>query len=330
MEYSNQNPAQEKKSFFVRRVWLSPIYYVYFVSVLVALGMLYIHRENMVNRNSIRPDLAIDSTFFMPISGTPPAAPSSTLGPMVNVSSLLTPTKPQLENGEKLFKVNCASCHGLDGEGDGPAAASLHPKPRDYHATTGWVNGRLLSEMFKTVSEGVPASAMVSFAAALPASDRLDIIDYIRATFGNFPKDTPAQLEQMVKAYQLASPGGDSSGTKPGPISIEQAVQEIEKSGTPEAGQIENAAAYIGRDTTHDGAKIFNEVVIDRERALTVLAASKVWSKNESDFVTLVTADAVQNGFDPKVADLSAEDWNTIFDYLKDLFSKENIAEKNG
>ncbi len=35
--------------------------------------------------------------------------------------------------GKDLFvKTNCNSCHGMEGRGDGPVAAALTPKPRDY------------------------------------------------------------------------------------------------------------------------------------------------------------------------------------------------------
>ena len=35
--------------------------------------------------------------------------------------------------GKELFvKTNCNSCHGMEGRGDGPVAAALNPKPRDY------------------------------------------------------------------------------------------------------------------------------------------------------------------------------------------------------
>jgi mono/diheme cytochrome c family protein len=35
--------------------------------------------------------------------------------------------------GKDLFvKTNCNSCHGLTGVGDGPVAAALDPKPRNY------------------------------------------------------------------------------------------------------------------------------------------------------------------------------------------------------
>ena len=36
--------------------------------------------------------------------------------------------------GKDLYDQNCASCHGDAGAGDGPAGASLDPKPRNYSA----------------------------------------------------------------------------------------------------------------------------------------------------------------------------------------------------
>ncbi len=35
--------------------------------------------------------------------------------------------------GKELFvKTHCNSCHGMEGTGDGPVAAALDPKPRNY------------------------------------------------------------------------------------------------------------------------------------------------------------------------------------------------------
>ena len=37
-----------------------------------------------------------------------------------------------LERGHEVYVQNCAPCHGATGKGDGTAAASLDPKPRDH------------------------------------------------------------------------------------------------------------------------------------------------------------------------------------------------------
>ncbi len=34
---------------------------------------------------------------------------------------------------QQIFTTRCAVCHGAEGRGDGPGAAGLTPKPRNYH-----------------------------------------------------------------------------------------------------------------------------------------------------------------------------------------------------
>jgi mono/diheme cytochrome c family protein len=41
-------------------------------------------------------------------------------------------TPAVLERGQALYKANCTACHGEGGRGDGPAASSLKPPPRDH------------------------------------------------------------------------------------------------------------------------------------------------------------------------------------------------------
>jgi len=38
----------------------------------------------------------------------------------------------QPSQAEAMFQTVCATCHGMDGTGNGPAAANLNPKPRNY------------------------------------------------------------------------------------------------------------------------------------------------------------------------------------------------------
>src|SRR4051812_46398683 len=67
---------------------------------------------------------------------------------------------PQLvAKGKELFSVNCATCHGPEGMGNGPAAGALVPKPRNFHSTEGWKNGRKVTDIFLTLKTGVPGSA---------------------------------------------------------------------------------------------------------------------------------------------------------------------------
>ena len=43
------------------------------------------------------------------------------------------PQSPELlAKGKSAFTVNCVPCHGEKGDGTGPAAAALEPKPRNF------------------------------------------------------------------------------------------------------------------------------------------------------------------------------------------------------
>ena len=42
-------------------------------------------------------------------------------------------TAADRQEADQLFATRCAACHGPNGEGNGPAAAALNPKPQNYH-----------------------------------------------------------------------------------------------------------------------------------------------------------------------------------------------------
>ena len=43
---------------------------------------------------------------------------------------------PQPRDGRALYDANCAICHGVSGQGDGPAASGLDPQPADLTSIT--------------------------------------------------------------------------------------------------------------------------------------------------------------------------------------------------
>jgi mono/diheme cytochrome c family protein len=85
--------------------------------------------------------------------------------------------KAVLAEGKKLVETNCATCHGPEGKGNGPAAAALPPpKPAD------WTSARVASEtdgeIFWKISNG--RGAMPPW-KHLPEKDRWTLVDYIRS-----------------------------------------------------------------------------------------------------------------------------------------------------
>lgn len=93
------------------------------------------------------------------------------------LASAPAPTKDVLAKGKAAFDMTCAACHGAAGAGDGVAAVALTPKPRNFQ-TDAFKNGDKAENVFKTISEGIPATAMVAF-AYLPEADRWALAHYV-------------------------------------------------------------------------------------------------------------------------------------------------------
>jgi mono/diheme cytochrome c family protein len=81
-----------------------------------------------------------------------------------------------IEQGEKVAKINCVSCHGAKGKGDGAAAAALNPKPADW--TSARVQGETDGELFWKISNG--RGPMPPW-KHLPENDRWAVIRFIRS-----------------------------------------------------------------------------------------------------------------------------------------------------
>src|SRR3546814_10008526 len=82
----------------------------------------------------------------------------------------LAPSKaPDLARGASLFAQNCASCHGMTGNGHGPDAAKLTTPPIAFSEI---VRARQRSpfELYQVIDQGIDGTAMQSF-ATLPRDD---------------------------------------------------------------------------------------------------------------------------------------------------------------
>jgi len=88
--------------------------------------------------------------------------------------------------GEKVYKANCAVCHGDKGDGKGPGGASLTPKPTDFTSPAG-MKGIDDARLHKSIIEGMPGTAMIGFAKTMSAGDIEDVIAYLK-TLGGFGK----------------------------------------------------------------------------------------------------------------------------------------------
>lgn len=86
-------------------------------------------------------------------------------------------TPDLIAKGKASYEMNCASCHGDKGLGDGVAAAALEPKPRNL-VTGPYRNGTKPGQVFATLEKGIEGTTMISF-GHLPADERWALTYYV-------------------------------------------------------------------------------------------------------------------------------------------------------
>ncbi|HHH11516.1 MAG TPA: cytochrome c, partial [Sorangium sp.] len=109
-------------------------------------------------------------------------------------------TPAMLEQGRRSYVTYCSGCHGLNGDGNGPSAHFMDPKPRDFRVGIikfAQVEGGKRprdADYLKVISRGLKGTAMPSF-RLLPLDERKAIVAYIR-TFPDeaIQKKPPGEL----------------------------------------------------------------------------------------------------------------------------------------
>lgn len=115
----------------------------------------------------------------------------------------IAPTSwPDLSSGEVLFKENCASCHGMDGRGDGPAGHALKPKPANFHdSDLMWSSSPY--QFYNTIRLGVPDTAMNGF-TRFSDGEVWALAFYLKALPHANMKERPSSLRK-ISLSEMAS-----------------------------------------------------------------------------------------------------------------------------
>jgi cytochrome c oxidase cbb3-type subunit I/II len=146
-------------------------------------------------------------------------------------------TAEQVGRGKLVYDRRCVGCHGAKGDGNGPAATFLDPRPRNF--TIGSFKFRTTpsgslptdGDLYRTLARGVRWTAMPTW-HELPEKDRIAVIAYIKTfssrwkeekpeppiVIGEPPAPTPEllargkELYTKAKCFQCHGDGGKGDG----------------------------------------------------------------------------------------------------------------------
>jgi mono/diheme cytochrome c family protein len=125
-------------------------------------------------------------------------------------------------NGEAVYLERCAFCHGEKGDGNGPVARYLNPRPRNFtlgqfrFRTTASGELPLRSDVIAIVKSGVNGTAMPHWEGVLSDPEIEAVVDYLTTSFVPFwgtydppiieipdpPRVTGAMVEQGAQQFQ--------------------------------------------------------------------------------------------------------------------------------
>jgi mono/diheme cytochrome c family protein len=129
-----------------------------------------------------------------------PSADAGSSGPAPANLQAPPATAELVDLGRATFTKQCVPCHGANGNGEGPAAYLLYPKPRDFTSgkfllVSTWDRVPTDFDLFGAITRGLPGSAMPSW-GHLPERTRWGLVNYIKSL-----AETPWQIQEPTDPH---------------------------------------------------------------------------------------------------------------------------------
>ncbi len=94
-----------------------------------------------------------------------------------------------LNSGKEIYVANCATCHGMGGEG------GIGPNMTDEY----WIHGGSINDIFKTIKYGVTEKGMIAWKTQLRPASIQKVASYIKSLQGTNPPNPKAAEGELYK-----------------------------------------------------------------------------------------------------------------------------------
>lgn len=120
--------------------------------------------------------------------------------------------------GQRIYAQRCAVCHGPDGRGNGPAAPSMIPRPRDFtqgqfkYKSTPFGQPPTDEDLIRTMHNGLPGGAMPAWGDLLSEGEIRAVVKHIKGYARadrpapepiNIPPRNPPDASSVARGQQL-------------------------------------------------------------------------------------------------------------------------------
>lgn len=118
-----------------------------------------------------------------------------------------------LPPGRALYERECSVCHGIKGDGKGPFATALFPRPRNftmglfrYRSTP---TGQLPTDqdLHRSVSHGLSGTAMPAWGQFLQQEEIQEVIAYLKGLSERFAREQPTEIITLPQVPSVTTEG---------------------------------------------------------------------------------------------------------------------------
>lgn len=268
----------------------------------------------------------------------PPKEGVRTAAPQVNERALAKDAGLAAK-GKTLFQLNCASCHGADGRGNGDRAASLNPKPRNFHEEKFKFGDDIVS-IHKTILRGSAGTSMPSFALLL-VEETWALAHFVQTQIPNPPPITDELVAQLpdggsagsTVSSQAASPAnvadsllGGSGPRVPIQFAMERLAHEPARM-PPASNKVQTSQAgamiYMNRCASCHGeygegkaVEVVNVAPYTWARTASLANKNASWVNDRNEFARTVLR-GIPGRLMPGNATLTKREIDDLFDYVR-------------
>jgi len=110
--------------------------------------------------------------------------------------------------GKELYEKHCAECHGSSGQGDGPAAQLLMPRPRDFtggkYKLRSTETGSIPTDddLLRAVRQGLQGTSMPACDKLLSEVDIRAVVTYLKTLSRRFGAEAPQPVQVAPKVTE--------------------------------------------------------------------------------------------------------------------------------